>query len=131
MDERVGRYAIKRRGMKFSEEHIKNLRLARIKDVERKNGVVYPNFNPKACEFFKSFDMLFNTKGQYAMYGGGEYYIERLGYFPDYFNLTLKLIMEWDEPNHYENGRLKEKDKIRQKEIQELYPEFEFVRVRQ
>jgi hypothetical protein len=89
-----------------------------------------PGYNKTACEYFKKFDEEHNTKGRYAMYGGGEYKIEELGYFVDYINFDLKLIIEWDEPRHYVNGQLRDKDIIRQEEIQKLYPYFEFRRIK-
>lgn len=110
----------------------KKNRIALIKQIERNYGISYPNYNLEACELFKSFDEKCNTKGRYAVYGGGEYCIEELGYFVDYFNPELKLIMEYDEVSHYDReGKLKSKDVNRQAEIQALYPDFEFRRIKQ
>jgi very-short-patch-repair endonuclease len=75
---------------------------------------------------------MYNTKGRYAVYGDGEYQIESLGYFPDYINFSLKLIMEYDESHHFdENGNLLERDVQRQKEIQDHFPDFEFRRIKE
>jgi transcriptional regulator with XRE-family HTH domain len=111
-------------------EHAKKLEASYPKN-NRKIPRKYftPNFNPIACKWFEKFDKVNNTKGLYAT-RGGEYYIEELGYFPDYFNLELKLIIEWDEPYHYtKNGELSVKDKKRQKAIQDLFPDYKFVRI--
>lgn len=117
--------------IKHTDESKRKLRLARIKSIELNNGQCWPNYNPRACEFFKSFDEQYNTKGRYAIHGDGEYLIEELGYFPDYINFNLKLIMEYDEPHHYDKkGNLKNKDKVRQQKIEEYYPDFEFRRVK-
>jgi len=63
------------------------------------------------------------------MYGGGEYHIRKLGYFLDYINFYKKIIIEWDESYHFdEEGKLREKDVIRQKEIQKVFPDFKFIR---
>lgn len=130
-------------GRKFSEEHRKKigeksknrkhtieskrkLRIKRIKEIESKNGTIFPNYNKKACEYFKKFDVKNNTKGRYAVYGDGEYLIEELGYWPDYINFDMKLIIEWDEEYH---KKQQEKDMIRQQEIQEYFPDFEFKRI--
>jgi len=113
-----------------TREARKTRRLNRIKQIELNNVTPYPNYNKEACEFFKSFDEYNNTKGRYAIYGNGEYFISELGYWADYFNSDLKLIMEYDEPSHYENGNLKSKDLIRQQEIQQLYPDFDFRRIK-
>ena len=115
-----------------SKEACQNMRIGTIKSIEEKNGFCYPNFNINACEFFKQFDEENNTKGRYAVYGGGEFFIKELGYFPDYINFEEKIIMEWDEEYHFdENGYLEEKDVQRQKEIQAFYPDFEFRRIRE
>ena len=77
------------------------------------------------------FDKDFNTQGQYAT-NGREYYIRELGYWVDYINFKLKLIMEWDEREHYNaNGSLKERDVKRQKEIQHHFSDFLFVRIQE
>lgn len=62
---------------------------------------------------------------------GGEYQIKELGYFPDYINFELQIILEYDEEKHYNNGNLCKYDVQRQKEIQEHFPDFEFRRVRE
>jgi hypothetical protein len=108
------------------------LRLAMLKYIGQKMGAPCPNYNISACEYFKMFDRRNKTKGKYAMYGGGEHFIRELGYFVDYFNSKLKLIIEYDEKYHYDkNGNLKEKDIIRQKEIQAIYPNYEFRRIQE
>jgi hypothetical protein len=115
-----------------SPEVKKKLRKAAIERCNKNNGGVCVSYNSKACEFFKSFDEEHNTKGRYAVYGNGEFLIPDLYYYPDYINFDLKLIMEWDEENHYDvDGNLIQKDIQRQKEIQEHYPEFEFIRIRE
>lgn len=109
----------------------KKMRVSAVKRIENRFGIVHPNFNLEACEFFKSFDKQHNTKGRYALSSKGEYFIEELGYFPDYFNPDLKLIIEYDELRHYKNGKLLDKDVKRQEEIMELYPDFEFIRIKE
>jgi len=89
-----------------------------------------PNFNLIACKWLELFDNVNHTKGLYATQGG-EYYIEELGFFPDYFNPELKLIMEWDEAHHFINGELSFQDIERQNAIQKLFPDYEFVRIRE
>ena len=120
-------------GKHLSEKTKKGIRLARLKIIEKtifEGGQVSPAYNLNACKFFVKFDQLNNTNGMYAT-NGGEYHIKELGYFPDYFNPNLKLIMEWDEKHHYRNNQLKEKDIKRQKEIQSLFPDYKFVRIKE
>ena len=120
-------------GGKHSEETKKEMRLRTLKRIEQNYGVTpQPFYNLDACYYFYLFDSYYNTQGHYAVYGGGEFLIKELGYYPDYINFDLKLIMECDEEKHYDqNGHLKERDVIRQKQIQELYPDFEFRRLKQ
>jgi len=104
-------------------------RLSIIKRIER-IGPCCPNFNIKACKTFEMFDDIEDTKG---LYGNKEFKIKELGYFVDYINFDKKIIIEWDELKlHYKkDGMLRNKDIRRQKEIQELYPDFEFIRIKE
>lgn len=119
-------------GRKRSQKTIQKMRKSAIKRIKEKNGNCCPNFNPKATKFFKSFDLKNNTKGIYrnSETNQQEFYIKELGYFPDYINFDLRLIMEFDEKTHFDiSGNLREKDLQRQKEIQEFYPDFKFRRI--
>jgi hypothetical protein len=122
-------------GLKRNSEARANMRLARIKYIEKikLSGLkLCPSSNLRACEYFKRFDEENNTKGQYALYGDGEFFIKQLGFWVDYINPDLKLIMEYDEKSHYlADGTLKEKDKKRQKDIEKLYSDYKFVRIKE
>jgi len=119
-------------GRSLSNEHKKNIRIGNLKNIEQNYGIPYPAYNKKACEYFKRFDNANNTQGRYAIYGEGEYFIKELGYFPDYINFDLKLIIEWDEEFHFNSDRnLRKKDVQRQKEIQEFFPDFVFIRIKE
>ena len=118
------------KGRPLSEAHKKKISISHEARIAANYGIAYPNYNPRACEYFKKFDEENETQGRYAMYGGGEFKIEELGYYPDYINFELKLIMEWDEKAHFTSkGRLKQEDINRQMEIMEQFPDFEFRRV--
>ena len=42
------------------------------------------------------------------------------------------MIIEWDELHHYtEDGELSAKDKERQKAIQDLFPDFKFIKIKE
>lgn len=111
------------------KDYRKKLRLAHANRARRQGQS--PSYNELSCKFFSQFDRDFNTQGQYAT-NGGEYFIKALGYWMDYINFDLKLIIEWDERSHYDvDGNLKERDVQRQREIQEYFPDFTFVRIRQ
>ena len=117
-----------------SEKTRKKMRITRMKVIQKwldEGGHANPAYNSEACKFFDQFDIDFNTQGQHAT-KGGEYPIKELGYWLDYINFDLKLIIEWDEEFHYDrNGNLEKKDVCRQKEIQEHFPDFKFVRIRE
>jgi len=103
-------------------------RLAICKNI-KKNGGLFAGYNSNACEIFKQFDELNNTNGIFAT---NPYEFQILGYSLDYINFDKKLIIEIDEKHHFDkNGLLKSKDVIRQREIQELYSGFKFLRFRE
>lgn len=121
------------KGKTFSTETKHKMRLSHLRFMKEcifEGGQIRPSYNSNACKFFAKFDQLNNTNGMYAT-NGGEYHIKELGFFPDYFNPNLKLIMEWDEKRHYKNNQLKERDIKRQKEIENLFPDYKFVRIKE
>ncbi len=119
---------------KQSQEEIKNRRILFYNKMQQRLNMglqIIPNWNPKACDYFENFDKQNNTRGQHAR-NGGEFYIKELGYWVDYINHDLKLIMEYDEQKHFDtNGDLRKKDLIRQQEIQEVFPDYEFKRIKE
>jgi len=84
----------------------------------------------QASRFFDSFDKIYGVNG-YHVLNGGEHRIKELGYRLDYFNPELGVIIEWDEEHHYIKNRLRIKDIIRQRRIQDYYPSFIFIRIRE
>lgn len=138
-----GRIVLKKTRLKISNAHLgkelsretklklRKIRIEQISEAKFNGNQVIPSWNPKACKYFEQFDKQHNTNGQYAT-NGGEFYIKKLGYWPDYINHNLKLIMEYDESYHYDiDGKLREKDIIRQQEIEKLYPDYEFRRIKE
>jgi len=89
---------------------------------------ITPIFNLAACKFFDEFDKAHKTNGQYAT-KGGEYHIKELGYFLDYINFDKKVIIEWNESKHYKKGVLRNRDVVRQKEIQSVFNSFTFIQL--
>jgi len=96
--------------------------LRRIEQRLPEGGQVTPGYNSRACEWFTQFDAAHNTEGIHAT-NGGEY--RTAGYFLDYINHDLQLIIEWDEEDHYKEGRLRDRDVRRQIEIEELHPSLD------
>jgi very-short-patch-repair endonuclease len=63
-------------------------------------------------------------KGYHAL-NGGEYHIKELGYWMDYYEPSINLVIEYDELHH---TRRTEKDARRQREIED-YLQCRFGRI--
>lgn len=119
----------RRIGLKHSNETKRKQRIKALERIEKNYGIPIPNYTPIACEVFKKFDEQNNTKGRYAVYGNGEYWVKELGYFLDYINFDLKLIIECDTPDHFDIfGNELFESLQRLKEIQEFYLNFKIYR---
>lgn len=86
-------------GVIFSQERREKLsRAARTKyaalNLEMKRS---PFYNSKACEYFEFLNALNGWNGAHSE-NGGEVCIE--GYWLDYYEPTLNLVIEWDEKHH-------------------------------
>jgi hypothetical protein len=116
----------------FSDVHRNNLRIAMLKHIKKffpKNKPFQPNFSPKGCEYFDKLEKEHNIKIQHAL-NGGEYHIEELGYFLDGYDKQNNIVYEYDEVHHFnKDGKLKEKDIKRQKEIEEFL-KCKFIRIK-
>ena len=110
----------------------KNRRLSTIKRIEdnKLNGYqLYPNYNKNACEIFDKIMIKENIFIQHAM-NLGEYYIKELGYWIDGYDKQNNVVYEFDEKHHFnKHGELKEKDKIRQQEIENIL-KCKFIRIK-
>ena len=106
----------------------------RLKTIERINKDKFngyqmtPSYNKKACEIFDEISKENNITIQHAM-NGGEYYIKELGYWLDGYDELNNTVYEYDEKHHFIKGVLKEKDIIRQNEI-EKHLNCKFIRIK-
>lgn len=96
-------------GRKHSEETKIKLRLAKIKSLEKLGKLTSPNYNPIASEFFRNLESINGWDGYYAP-KNKEYYIKGLGYWVDYYEPNLNIVIEYDEKHHFRDNRLKDKD---------------------
>lgn len=105
-------------GKKHTIETRRKLRLNTIKYIEKiKGGKMFPLYNKKSCEYFHNIEKERGWNGYYAT-KSGEFFIKDLGYWVDYYEPNENVVIEWDEPTHYEiAGELKRKDKERMLEI--------------
>jgi len=107
----------------------KNRRLKLITRIQtnKLNGYqLIPFFNQNACKFFDDISIKENIHIQHAM-NGGEFYIKELGYWLDGYDKENNIAYEFDEEQHFIDGDLIEKDKIRQQEI-EHFLKCKFIR---
>jgi hypothetical protein len=120
-------------GPTISEEGKTKLRLKRIKEIaeDKYNGYqIIPSYNKSACKVFDNINSALGWHGKHAM-NGGEHFLAKLGYWIDYYEPTRNIVIEWDEPHHYNvDGTLKEKDIIRQQQIEECL-KCKFFRVKE
>lgn len=108
------------RGKKRTPESIQKIRLARINYIKSCHGQFYPTYNKNSCQYFEQLEKEKGWDGKYAT-KNGEYFIDKLGYWVDYYEPNQNIVIEWDEPKHYDiNGNLIEKDVRRMNEIKRL-----------
>jgi hypothetical protein len=102
-----------------------------LKQIEQnlQNGhQLTPFYNKKACVLFDKISEEKTIHIQHAM-NGGEFHIKELGYWVDGYDKKNNIVYEYDEHQHFKGGKLKEKDIIRQEEI-EQYLQCKFVRIK-
>lgn len=99
----------------LSESTKKKLRLKRIEQLNTRHGQISPNYNPIACQLFEDINREMNWNGQHAE-NGGEFFIKELGYWVDYYEPNLNIVIEFDENKHKYTV---DKDMKRQKEIED------------
>ena len=105
----------------YGKKHtIASRRKIRLKYVEREilgNGYV-PSVGCNESDYFRLLEENKKWDGIYVKKHKKQYFIKELGYWPDYYEPTLNIIVEYDEPHHYEvDGTLKSKDTDRMEEI--------------
>jgi len=113
----------------LSEEAKKNHRLSMINLIKNRKGQVIPNYNKNACECFNKIMKENNIHIQHAE-NGGEFYIEKLGFWVDGYDKDSNTIYEYDEKRHFDSyGNLKQKDIDRQNKIID-YLNCEVIRIK-
>lgn len=104
----------------YSEETLKKMgvgsRKKFIRQMEEAGKIITPFYNNDACDFFTILNKRFKLKGVHAK-NKGEHCIKELGYFVDFYEPTLNIVIEWNEKRHYFQGRLTPKHLNRQSMI--------------
>lgn len=107
-------------GKVHSEETKRKMRVSKIKHIIEKNGSIRSTVNKRGCAYFDQLEQQMGwTSGRHGL-RSGEFHIKELGYFVDYYEPNLNIVVEYDEPLHYYvDNRLKEKDVKRMLQIKE------------
>lgn len=116
------------RGKKFSEETKNKMRLAAINRIQINSGQCSPRYNPSACKIFNELNHQFGWNGLHAE-NGGEYHIKELGFWVDFYEPTLNLVIEYDEKYH-SSPTYMGKDEVRELAIKDLL-NCKFVRIKE
>lgn len=112
-DEVVQKMINSRTGKKRTDAFKQKQRIAAIKGIEKRG--IWRGYNEDACAYFDKLNKEHGWKLQHAKNGGE---IELIGYYPDAYDKTNNIIIEYDEPHHYNRkGELRPKDIIRMNEI--------------
>jgi predicted DNA-binding protein YlxM (UPF0122 family) len=110
-------------------ETIRKMRVSTIENIRKKKGQAYPKYNPDACELIEEYGDEHGYDFQHAE-NGGEYHIKELGYWVDGYDPKENVVIEVDEPHHFnEDGKLCERDRRRQQEIEE-HLNCKFIRIK-
>lgn len=75
------------------------------------------NIGKKENRYFSKLEKDKGWNGIYHKKSGKQFLIKDLGYFVDYYEPKLNIVVEYDEPRHYRFGVLKDKDIKRMNEI--------------
>lgn len=109
-------------GPKASSETKRKMRITHIKILQERianGGQITPAYNSAACILIDEYGEQNNFKFQHAM-NGGEFHIKELGYWVDGYDPEKNVVVEVDEPHHFNaDGNLCKRDVRRQSEITE------------
>ena len=107
-------------GKCHTEEARRKMRVAackRVMKLQRNNAGRINNVGIKEGRYFDRLEKEHGWKGIYYKKSKKQFLIEYLGYFVDYYEPNLNIVVEYDEPRHYRHGVLIEKDVKRMNEI--------------
>jgi len=102
-----------------------------IQRYREENGLVgfVPNFNPDSIHILEQIAKELGITDLQHAENGGEFHIKELGYWVDGYSKEKNIVIEYDEKRHFTSeGKLKERDVIRQTEI-ENYLGCTFIRI--
>lgn len=116
-------------GRTHSSETKKKQRISALNYLRSINGQLMPRYNKNSIRLIEEYGKQNGYTFLHAE-NGGEYYIKELGYFLDAYDIKNNIVLEIDEKHHFDVfGNLKENDKIRQLEIENLL-KCKFIRIK-
>jgi hypothetical protein len=111
----------------------KKQRLITVEKIEKQicnGGQITPAYNINSISILEEVAKKLGIKDLQHAENGGEYHIKDLGYWVDGYSKEKNIVIEIDEQHHFnKDGSLKEKDIIRQREIEELL-KCKFIRIK-
>lgn len=106
-------------------------RLRAIERIKKLKGQKSPNYNPTSIQNLELKAKELKIKDLQHAENGGEYFIEKLGYWVDGYSKEKNIVLEYDEKHHFDkNGEYIKKDLIRQKQIEDFL-NCKFIRIKQ
>lgn len=117
------------KGRKLSNHSKLKCRMAKIEAIKNRKGQVLPNYNEKSIPVIEQKAKELGITDLQHAENGGEFHIKELGYWVDGYSKEKNIVIEYDERHHFnKDGTLKERDAIRQKEI-ENHLGCQFIRI--
>lgn len=106
-------------GKKHDDESKRKMRIAMSHKIIKKDVVSgrLNNINSKEILYFEKLEKEKNWNGIFYGKCSHQFLLNELGYFIDYYEPNLNIVVEYDEPRHYMCGKLREKDIIRMNNI--------------
>jgi hypothetical protein len=112
-----------------SKKTIKKIRLSTIKYIKSSTGQCAPRYNKTSIPIIEAYGKENGYNFQHAE-NGGEFHIKELGYWVDGYDKEKNIVLEIDEPHHFDkNGSLRKKDMMRQNEIEKQL-NCKFIRIK-
>lgn len=112
---------------KWDDSTKEKQRMSAIRRIERTTGKrLKPSYSIEACKIIEQYGKEHGYNFQHAKNRGE---VQILGYFVDGYDKEKNVVIEIDEKHHFKAGKLRKRDIVRQREI-ENYLECDFIRIK-
>lgn len=107
-------------GKKHTKQSKIKQRVSTLEYLSKTKGQIVPRYNINSIQVIEEYGKKYGYNFQHAE-NDGEYYIKELGYFLDGYDKEKNIVIEIDEPHHFNSdGSLKQNDLEREREITEF-----------